>query len=46
MKTKLLALVFLAAGSVLAGPRFYAEAGFGDGYVAFGAAPPPVVERY
>jgi len=45
MKTKLLALVFLAAGSVLAGPRFYAEAGFGDGYIAFGAAPPPVVER-
>jgi hypothetical protein len=47
MKTKLLALIVLAAGTVLAGPPVFVSAAYGgEGYVAFGTPPPVVVERY
>ncbi len=44
MKSKLLALVLLAGGSLFAGPRVFVGVGFGGGYVA--PAPVPVVRPY
>jgi hypothetical protein len=44
MKSKLLALVLLAGGSLFAGPRVFVGVGFGGGYVV--APPPPVVTGY
>jgi hypothetical protein len=47
MKSKLLALLLLAGGTLLAGPRVFVGVGFGGGYVV---APPmpvaPVVSAY
>lgn len=44
MKSKLLALLLLAGGSLFAGPRVFVGVGFGGGYVV--APPPPVVSYY
>jgi hypothetical protein len=45
MKTKLMALIFLAGTAVFAGPRVFVGVGFGGGYVAPAPvavyAPPP-----
>src|SRR4051794_29446733 len=45
MKSKLLALVLLAGGSLFAGPRVFIGVGFGGGYVV-APPPPPVVTYY
>ena len=45
MKSKLLALLLLAGGSLFAGPRVFVGVGFGGGYVV-APAPPPVVTYY
>jgi hypothetical protein len=45
MKTKLLALVLLAAGSMFAGTRVVVGLG-GYGYGYYGAPPPPPVVAY
>ena len=42
MKSKLLALVLLAGGSLFAGPRVVVGVGFGGGWVAAPYAPPAV----
>ena len=43
MKSKLLALAFLAGSSLFAGPRVFVGIGVGPGYGYYPAAPPPVV---
>lgn len=45
MKTKLLALLLLAGGSLFAGPRVFVGVGYGGGYVV-APPPPPVVTYY
>ena len=44
MKSKLLALVLLAGGSLFAGPRVFL--GVGGGYVVAPPPPPPIVSAY
>ena len=46
MKSKLLALVLLAAGSMFAGPRVFVGVGFGGGYMVAPPPPAPVVSYY
>jgi hypothetical protein len=48
MKSKLLALMFLAGGALFAGPRFVVGVGlgYGPGYYAPPPPPPPVVSYY
>ena len=47
MKTKLLALVLLAGGSLFAGPRVFVGVGVGGfGYGYYAAPPPPPVVAY
>ncbi len=41
MKTKLLALLLLAGGSLFAGPRVFFGIGFGGGHGYYAAPPPP-----
>ncbi len=42
MKTKFLALLLLAGGSLFAGPRVFFGVGFGPAYGYYYAPPPPV----
>jgi hypothetical protein len=46
MKSKLLALLLLAGGSMFAGPRVFFGVGFGGGYVVAPPPPAPVVSYY
>jgi hypothetical protein len=46
MKSKLLALVLLAGGSLFAGPRVFVGVGIGGGYVVAPPPPAPVVSYY
>jgi len=46
MKTKLLALMFLAASSMFAGPRFFFGVGVGSAYGYYAAPPPPPLVAY
>ena len=46
MKSKLLALVLLAGGSLFAGPRVFVGVGFGGGYVVAPPPPAPIVGAY
>jgi hypothetical protein len=46
MKTKFLALLLLAGGSLFAGPRVFFGFGFGPAYGGYYYAPPPPVYAY
>jgi hypothetical protein len=46
MKTKLLALLLLAGGSLFAGPRVFFGIGFGGGGYYVAPPPPPLVVTY